>query len=137
MIGSQGTGGKMSWLPSRTQRENININNVSNPIANSNLNMAYGRNKTIIQSMLLGNAIQFELTGITARRTGVWMTVNRDNTYVDNEYESKVLGQYLVRRVEHRIIGDKYTTVVSGIKPYYFKDLGFNDTDILHTDVRL
>lgn len=137
MIGSQGQGGKMTWLPSRMQQENINIKNVSSPYANTNLNFAYGRNKTIIQSMLLGNAIQFELTGITARRSGVWMTVNRDNTYVDNEYESKVLGQYLVRRVEHKIAGDKYTTVITGIKPYYFKDLGFNDKDILHTDIRI
>ena len=132
MLGIDGGSGHMSWAPSKTQEDNLNIRNVSSPFANPTLGLAYGRNKTIINSLLLGNSIQFEVTGMTTRRSGVWMTVNRNNTYVDNEYESKVLGQYLIRRVEHRIIGNKYTTVVTGVKPYYFKDLGFSDGDILY-----
>ena len=93
-----------------------------------------GRNKKLLSAFLLGNAIQFQVKGMTSRRSGLWIAVDRNNSYTDNDYDKKVLGQYFVTRVVHSITSSGYSNNIIGVKPYLYDDPGFNTKDILATD---
>lgn len=118
---SAGAGaGYSSWLPDSSREKNYNfrVNASWSPDATKSLSV--GRNKLLLSAFLMGNTIQFDVRGETSRRAGVWVAVDRDTHYVDNEYDKKVLGQYFVTRVTHRITSTgEYVNNIMGVKPYF------------------
>ena len=84
----------------------------------------------------IANTIEFDVRGETSRRAGVWITLDRKNNYKDNEYEMKILGQYYVTKVIHRISSDgAYSNKILGVKPYFYKKLQFDQKDILYKNM--
>ena len=59
------------------------------------------------------------------------IALDRDNSYIENEYDMKLLGQYFVTRVTHRIDSTgAYTNNIMGVKPYFYKDVKFDTNDL-------
>ena len=86
-----------------------------------------GRNETIKQMMYLGNAIKFNVKGMTNRQAGRLISVDRQSYYNETNYDSKILGCYFVTMVTHKITTEGYFNEIIGVKPYHFKDLKFNE----------
>ena len=127
--------GSTSWLTDTTRDNNYNIRVVSGPNDRKKA-LSCGRNKTLLGGMLLGNTIQFSIRGEPSRRAGVWIALDKDAGYKDNDYDSKVLGQYFVTRAVHRFDDNSgYTNNIMGVKPYFYKTQQFDDTDIFYQEI--
>jgi hypothetical protein len=117
--------GATAWLSdsSREKNFNFNVQYTSRPKST--------RNNLLLAAFLLGNTIQFQSTGETSRRAGVWIAVDRGTNYIDSDYESKVLGQYFVTRVLHIITpSGEYKNDIMGVKPYFYRDMSFRTEDL-------
>ena len=134
--GGENGSGYTSWLSDTTKESNLNIEVVSSWSEDKTKSLTVGRNKKLLSALLLGNSINFTSRGNTSRRTGVFIAIDRDNNYIDSEYEEKVLGQYFVTRVIHKISSTgEYTNNIIGVKPYTYRDQRFDMSDILYKDV--
>lgn len=137
LIGTNDGGATPSWLSDSSRERYFNFSVKESWTANRTGSLSVSRSKKLLSSVLLGNSIYFNSRGSTSRRSGVWITLDRDYEYIDSEYDSKVLGQYLVTRVEHVIEGGKYTNKIIGVKPYLFKNAARSSSDITHRDTNV
>jgi hypothetical protein len=126
--------GATSWLSDTARDVNLNIR-VGSKSGETTSTIVSGRNKTLLNAFLLGNAIQFNVQGESSRRAGVWISLDRRNEYIDNEYDEKVLGQYFVTKVTHRIDINGYSNSIVGVKPYLYKQLNFNTSNIFDSNI--
>jgi hypothetical protein len=129
-IGGDSGRGYTSWLTDNTRDQNLNISVTNSWSNNKTSSLSVGRNKKLTAALLLGNTIQFDVKGLTARKAGLWIAIDRPNNYIDSEYEGKVLGQYLVTHVTHIISPAGYTNKVIGVKPYLYQSTKFNTNDL-------
>lgn len=130
-FGGIGGHGATSWITdaSRSQNFNFSVNSSWSPEQNQSLTGS--RNKLLLAAFLLGNTIQFESRGDTTRRAGVWIALDRETNYIDNDYDMKVLGQYFVTRVTHEIDSSGgYKNNIMGVKPFLYRDLNFDTNDL-------
>lgn len=139
LLDNTASAGALSWLTDTSRSQNFNFRVESSWTPDKSHSLSVGRNKLLLSAFLLGNTIQFTVRGETSRRAGVWIAVDRDTNYVDNEYEKKVLGQYFVTRVTHKITkSGEYQNTVMGVKPYFTqapdRPLNINDAFMKNTD---
>ena len=127
--------GYTSWLVDSSRAENYNISTVKSWTSDKVQSMNVGRNRSMLGALLLGNTIQFNVKGDTTRRAGVWIAMDKNTNYTDNEYEMKVLGQYFITSVVHRFSNNGYDNQILGVKPYFYKQMDFNTQDVLYKDI--
>lgn len=125
-----GGSGYPSWVSDSTRDANLNINVIESYTSDKIASLSVGRNKKLLAAFLLGNSINFKVKGHPSRKAGVWITMDREYDYVDNEYESKVLGQYFVTQSQHIITKEGYRNNIIAAKPYLFEPSGFDTKDI-------
>ena len=58
-------------------------------------------------------------------------SLNRNNFFFNNDYDNKILGQYFVVNVKHRLTGERYETEMLGVKPYRFEDVDIERKKII------
>jgi len=85
------------------------------------------RNRVMRQALYGGPAILFTIKGSSNRRAGRFIAVDRRNPYEENDFDSKILGQYFVTKVTHRINAEGYSNTIMGSKPYYYSTVEFNN----------
>jgi hypothetical protein len=126
MIG--GTGGvQPSIVLNKNRTDNRNIMTQFTKSASKIKETALGRNKTIMTAILNGNTIKFNVKGFTSRQSGRFISIDRGAGYPENDFDDKILGQYLTTSVIHRITGNGYHNEVIAVKPYYFQDQKYNE----------
>jgi hypothetical protein len=74
------------------------------------------RNKVLRSAYTLNVALEFSAVGMTHRKTGEFFSVQRENSYVPSEFESKLQGQWLYVSVEHVFTGNTYSNNIVGVK---------------------
>ena len=130
--------GVTSWLSDTSRNKNFNFSVQSSWTPDKTSSLSVSRNRMLLAAFLLGNTIQFDIKGETGRQSGKWIAVDRDTNYLDNDYEKKVLGQYFVTRVTHRITSTgEYKNRVIAVKPYVYQDLSFDTEDIFETNTNV
>lgn len=82
-----------------------------------------GRNALAKQSIFLNDYISFESKGLTLRQPGRWIAIDRLHKDNENEYDHKLLGQWLVTKVVHQFQREIYTNQISAVKYFSFKAL--------------
>jgi hypothetical protein len=80
-----------------------------------------------MSALFAGSSIAFNVKGSPTRQAGRFISIDRDSTYTDNDYDDKILGQYLATSVTHTINSAGYTSSVLAVKPYLFKNQSFNE----------
>ena len=85
------------------------------------------RNAVMNKALFAGSAINFNIKGSTNRRAGRFISIDRNNPYSENDFDSKILGQYFITNVTHTITGEGYENNILGVKPYYFSKVDFNN----------
>lgn len=129
MKGDSGIG-YPSWFSDSTRDSNLNINVLDSWSADKVSSLTVGRNKKLLAAFLLGNSINFKVKGHPSRKAGVWITMDRAHDYIDNDYESKVLGQYFVTSSQHIITKQGYRNNIIAAKPYLFSPAGIDTSDL-------
>jgi len=80
-----------------------------------------------MQGLLKGNAMSFIVKGDTTRKAGRFFSLSREGPYFESDYDDKILGIYLITNVVHKLTPSGYTNEVTGIKPYSYRNLEFNE----------
>jgi hypothetical protein len=68
--------------------------------------------------------LQFTTNGAPYRKSGVFINIEKDQlkNSMDSELfkniNDKILGQWLVVEVIHKIVGDKYYNIMKCVKPF-------------------
>ena len=110
-----------------SKKENLNINALHSTFSDDISPIIESRNRVLEQAIFNGPTINFVIKGNTVRRAGRFISIDRNNPYTDNDFDSRLLGQYITTRVTHNITQDGYTNSVIATKPYYFNKVDFNN----------
>ena len=86
---------------------------------------SFGRNAILRSSLFLNNCIKFRTKGVTSRQAGQFISIQRHNSIPDNYFDDKNLGIFLVIRVEHLFMDQKYYNEIFAVKTYNYKDPKF------------
>jgi len=114
------------------QKENQSFESTFSEYGESaEIRKSYGANKLLKSSLFSNMAIELIVPGQVFRKTGTFFSVDRQGSYIDNQYDSKVLGIYLLTEVEHQFISEtKYIQRIIGIKTNHFQNPNFNENTI-------
>lgn len=111
-----------------TKEENKNVRLVATTYTDKLGSLIKSRNVVLKQALFGGPAITFDVKGSTNRRAGRFISLDRKNPYDENDFDSKLLGQYLITRVTHKFDNTQgYSNTVLGVKSYYFNEVNFNN----------
>jgi hypothetical protein len=118
---------KANFFLNKLKIDNHNIRSINSTCSSYKDSLSIGRNQTILTGLFTGNTIQFECKGGSHRRCGRFIGIDRSNTYDENKYDDKVLGQYFVAVVSHVFTPNDYTNDIIAVKPFSFSDPGYNE----------
>ncbi|GEM_PF-3558504 len=112
-----------------SQKENQTFDsNFSEYGESPEIRKAYGVNKLLKSSLFSNMAIEIIIKGQLFRKTGTFFSVDREGAYIENQYDSKVLGMYLLTEIEHQFIDDAtYIQRIVGIKTNHFNNPNFEE----------
>lgn len=126
LMGSS-TGPFTEFFINNTKKQNYNTNTIYSTSTDNITQLIESRNRVMEQALYNGPIINFAVKGSTHRRAGRFVAIDRNNSYSDNDFDSRLLGQYLTTRVEHNITQNGYTNTVIAVKPYYYSAIDFNN----------
>lgn len=112
----------LSFLMTPGKKNRKVMNNLFTLSNDEKVRAVRGRNQLYKNLIFLNNACNIDVKGDTHRRSGRFFSVDRVDTYYDNEYDDKMLGQYFVVNVKHIFEKDTYKNSILGVKPYRFKE---------------
>lgn len=83
------------------------------------------RNEMILNNIILNQACELTTYGLTCRTPGKFISIDRKNNLskADNDFEDKLIGQWLLTNVTHKFTGLTYYANVAGVKMHSFKEL--------------
>lgn len=126
LLGSS-TGPYTEFFITNTKKENLNTNILYSTSTDDITPLIESRNRVVEQALYNGPLINFTVKGSSHRRSGRFIAIDRNNSYSDNDFDSRLLGQYLTTRVTHTITQDGYTNTVIAAKPYYYSKVDYNN----------
>ena len=108
-----------SNLPLNALRsEQRNIKNVYSPQTNENIRLNKGRNKMLMASLFLNTTISFKIRGSTRRQSGRFLSIDRSDSILDNKFDNKMCGIYMILSTEHLFIKGSYFNTLRCSKTY-------------------
>jgi len=109
---------------------NQNISNVySTSQDNKKQRLGVGRNEALYNAIMLNNSISFKLPGATYRQAGKFISIDRTDSTRDSAFDDKLLGIYMIVKVNHIFSAGDYHNEVVAVKTYNYKDL--NQTELV------
>lgn len=121
------TGPFTEFFINNTKKENRNVNLKYTTHTDRFGALNSSRNQVLKQALFGGAAIMFDVPGLTNRRAARFISVDRQNPYETNDYDSKLLGQYFVTNVTHKFTNKGYSNNILAVKPYYYNEVDFNN----------
>ena len=96
-----------------------------------NIRLAKGINKLLKNTFLSNIGVEVFVKGQVFRKSGTFFSLERSENYIENDLDNKLLGSYLILKVEH-IFNDQnnYFNKIVGVKTHFFDDPKIN-VDIL------
>jgi hypothetical protein len=101
---SQNNGGSASIPINQIRKENFNVQHkyASGLGINQDLQkMNAGKNKSLLASVFKNTAIYFRIRGLTKRKSGTKFTINRNDSFIKNQNDEMILGDFLTTVVIH------------------------------------
>lgn len=121
-----------SFLINNNKKLNYNYENVYSLYGeDQNIRLAKGINKLLKNTFLSNIGVEVFVKGQVFRKSGTFFSLERSENYIDNDLDNKLLGSYLILKVEH-IFNDQnnYFNKIVGVKTHFFEDPKIN-VDIL------
>lgn len=113
-----------------TQKTNQNYDNQFLVYTNHSdyIQMAVGRNKILKNALIQNIGVEITVQGALLRKSGCFISIDRQGSYIDNDFDDKFLGIYFVLNVDHTFVNDEeYLNKIIAVKTYQFKDLKTNE----------
>jgi len=95
-----------------------NIKHHYNPNTDNFQRLNSGRNRALLAGIFLNNTISFRARGNTARTAGKFITISRNDSSIDNSFDNKVMGTYLIVKIEHCFCKGQYFNNLICTKTY-------------------
>lgn len=115
---------------SQDRSSNQTVIHSFNPNPDQNARLNSGSNKIILNSIFNNTTIAFRSRGNTARQAGKFITVKRQNFQNNSGFDNKVMGTYLVVKVDHIFKNDQYFNYMVCTKPYNAQSGGLSNQAI-------
>lgn len=113
------------------QSKSINlsfVNDYSFYGENSKVRLGEGLNSILKSSLVSNLAVEITVKGQMFRKTGRFISLDREGQYVDNLFDDKFLGIYFIVDVDHQFINDTdYVNKILAVKTYIYKDPKFKE----------
>lgn len=113
------------------QSKSINlsfVNDYSLYGENSKMRLGEGLNSILKSSLVSNLAVEIIVKGQMFRKTGRFISLDREGQYVDNLFDDKFLGIYFIVDVDHEFINDTdYVNKILAIKTYIYRDPKFKE----------
>jgi hypothetical protein len=104
-------------LVDENRLNNVNLNHLYIPLYNTENTLEFcSRNNVLKSAYTLNIALEFSVTGFPHRESGKFFSVQKENRYVNSEFESKLQGQWFCVSVDHVFSENTYTNNVVGVK---------------------
>lgn len=114
-----------------SQKKNLNYDNEFMVYDNHTdfLKLSIGRNRVLKDALMMNLGVEIMVQGSLARRSGKFISIDRTGSYIDNDFDNKFLGIYLIVNVEHFFNDDdKFMNKIIAVKTYQFTDLKNNES---------
>tara|TARA_R110000772_G_scaffold9171_6_gene30192 strand:- start:1313 stop:2893 length:1581 start_codon:yes stop_codon:yes gene_type:complete len=117
-----------SLITTQTKTSNINYQDVYSLYKNEDVMLGKGLNELLKDGLLTNIGVELTLKGQLFRRSGRFISIERAENYVDNDFDKKFLGIYFILEVSTIIQDDNdYMNNIIAVKTYFFDDLKFNE----------
>lgn len=113
-----------SFIINNNKKINLNYENVHSLYgSDENIRLSYGINKLLKNAFLSNIGVEVYIKGQVFRKSGTFFSLERAENYVENDFDNKLLGTYLILKVEH-IFNDtnNYYNKIVGVKSHFFDD---------------
>ena len=67
----------------------------------------------------MNNTIQITIIGDIKRKPGYFFCLSKENANKDNQFFTKLLGEYLILNIHHIFANKRYTNTIIASKPIY------------------
>ena len=114
------------------QVSNLSFDNVFSLYGeDSEVRKSVGINRLLKNALVLNMGVEIVVKGQVHRKSGNFFSIDRLGSYVDNDYDNKLLGIYYIAEVKHEFVNDnEYYNRLIGIKTYHYTDPKYRE-DIL------
>ena len=120
-----------NFIINNTHKTNQSFENAFLVYSNSQndyLKQAVGKNAVLKNALKLNLGVEITVQGGIQRKSGLFLSVDRRGSYVDNDFDNKFLGIYLILQVTHNFTGNNdFTTKIMAVKTYHFTDPHINE----------
>ena len=118
-----------SQITTNIKKLNFNYENIYNLYGgNKDITLSKGLNKLLKSSIITNLGVELQLKGQMFRRSGKFITLDRDSLDPKNKFDDRFLGTYFIINVEHTFIKDDiYINKIFAVKTYYFDNIPFNE----------
>lgn len=119
-----------NFILNNTQKTNQNFENKFLIYSEEGdyLKLSVGRNQILKDALRLNLGVEIIAQGGFQRKAGKFISIDRKGDYVDNDFDNKFLGIYLILSVEHQFINDnQYYNKIIAVKTYHFNDPKINE----------
>ncbi len=118
-----------SLITTNLKKLNYNYENIYNLYGgNGDITLSTGLNKLLKSSIIANLGIEVQLKGQMFRRSGKFISIDRDSLDPKNKFDDRFLGTYFIINVEHTFLKDDlYINKIHAVKTYYFDNLLFNE----------
>jgi len=92
--------------------------------------LSLGRTKFLYDYILNSNLFIFKVTGSTHRQAGRFISISRDTSIPESDFDKKILGIYLIVNVKHNFQNAVYTNELVCVKTYLEDNVFLNPMHI-------
>lgn len=114
----------------KTKTENKTTAKVFNPNTTQTIRLNSGQNQILLNTIFNNTAISFSTRGSIFREAGKFFTVERRDAAIGSTFDNKIMGTYLLSKVEHIFKNGQYYNNIVGVKTYVTEKTG-NSDDII------
>lgn len=114
------------WPENQWRKDNHNIKHQITNYDDYIGVLAHGRNINVKNYMFLNQIVNFTVPGLTLRQPGIFISIDRNDDYIENEYDNRFLGIYFIVRVDHVLHNETYVNQVTAIKTYLSRETLMN-----------
>ena len=107
---------------SKKKKENRTLRQTFSCSSDATKRLISGRNTVMDRLLLLAPTIDFQISGLTYRRAGRFVTIACTQQMPDSPFQDVFQGEWFIVKVEHTFTSGKYRQHLICTKPYAFQE---------------
>jgi len=106
------------------QVQNLSYSDVFSLYGNNpEVRKASGINRLLKNALVVNMGLELVIKGQLHRKVGTFFSIDRKGSYVENDFDNKLLGVYFIVDVQHEFSNDtEYFNKIIALKTYHFDD---------------